>query len=254
LTGGQAPPFSSYNFKTSLAFLFVHQVWFGSALFVEYKMGKTRILLADDHTMVMDGLRKLLEPHFDIVGMATDGRKLMEIAPSLFPDVVLLDIGMPLLNGFDAGRQLKKLIPNTKLIVLTMNGDYELAAEALREWASGYLLKTSIGSELLRAVATVLRGERYLASAFAKRETEAFIRNPMPAPMKPLTTRQREILQLLAEGRSMKEVGAVLDVTTRTVAFHKYRIMEQYGLSNNSDLFRFAIKQNVVSDVEKLAP
>ena len=214
-------------------------------------MGKTRILLADDHTMVMEGLRKLLEPHFDIVGMASDGRELMAIAPNLHPDVILVDLGMPLLNGFDAGWRLKKLLPNSKLIVLTMNGDYELAAQALREWASGYLLKTSIGSELLRAITTVLRGDRYLTSLLAKRETEEFIRNPMLAPVKPLTTRQREVLQLLAEGHSMKQVGEVLDVTTRTVAFHKYRIMEQYGLSSNTDLFRFAIKQRVVSDVEQ---
>jgi DNA-binding NarL/FixJ family response regulator len=215
-------------------------------------MGKTRILLADDHTMVMEGLRKLLEPHFDIVGMASDGRELMAIAPNLHPDVILVDLGMPLLNGFDAGRRLKKLLPNSKLIVLTMNGDYELAAQALREWASGYLLKTSIGSELLRAITTVLRGERYLTSLLAKRETEEFIRNPMLAPVKPLTNRQREVLQLLAEGHSMKEVGAVLKVSTRTVAFHKYHIMEQYGLSNNTDLLRFAMKQRVVSDVEQL--
>jgi DNA-binding NarL/FixJ family response regulator len=215
-------------------------------------MGKTRILLADDHTMVMEGLRKLLESHFDIVGMASDGRELMAIAPSLHPDVILVDLGMPLLNGFDAGRRLKKLLPNSKLIVLTMNGDYELAAQALREWASGYLLKTSIGSELLRAITTVLRGERYLTSLLAKRETEKFIRNPMLAPVKPLTNRQREVLQLLAEGHSMKEVGAVLEVSTRTVAFHKYHIMEQYGLSNNTDLLRFAMKQRVVSDVEQL--
>jgi DNA-binding NarL/FixJ family response regulator len=216
-------------------------------------MGKTRILLADDHTMVMEGLRKLLEPHVDIVGMASDGRELMAIAPNLHPDVILVDLGMPLLNGFDAGRRLKKLLPNSKLIVLTMNGDYELAAQALREWASGYLLKTSIGSELLRAITTVLRGERYLTSLLAKRETEEFIRNPMLAPVKPLTNRQREVLQLLAEGHSMKEVGAVLKVSTRTVAFHKYHIMEQYGLSNNTDLLRFAMKQRVVSDVEQLS-
>jgi DNA-binding NarL/FixJ family response regulator len=198
-------------------------------------------------------LRKVLEPHFDIVGMASDGRELMAIAPDLRPDVILLDLGMPLLNGFDAGRRLKKLLPNTKLIVLTMNTDDQLAAEALREWASGYLLKTSIGSELVRAVTTVLRGERYLTSALTKRETEAFIRNSMLGSMKPLTTRQREVLQLLAEGRSMKEVGAVLDVSTRTVAFHKYRIMEQYGLSSNSELFRFAIKQRVVNGVDQLS-
>jgi len=215
-------------------------------------MGKTRILLADDHTMVMEGLRKLLEPHFDIVGMASDGRELMAIAPDLRPDVILLDLGLPSLNGFDAGRQLKKLLPNTKLIVLTMKTDYELAAAALRKFASGYLLKTSITSELLGAIATVLRGERYLTSVVAKLEKEAFIRNPVPGPVKPMTARQREVLQLLAEGGSMKQVAAVLNVTARTVAFHKYKIMEQHGLSSNSELFRFAIKQQVVSDVEHM--
>ena len=215
-------------------------------------MRKTRILLADDHTLVMETLRKVLEAHFDIVGMASDGRELMAIAPDLRPDVILLDLGMPSLNGFDAGRQLKKLLPNTKLIVLTMNTDYELAADALREFASGYLLKTSIASELLGAITMVLRGERYLTSVIAKLEKEAFIRNPVPGPVKPLTARQREVLQLLAEGGSMKQVAAVLNVTARTVAFHKYQIMEQYGLSSNSELFRFAIKQRVVSDVEHM--
>jgi DNA-binding NarL/FixJ family response regulator len=176
-------------------------------------MGKPRILLADDHIMVTEALRKLLEAHCDIVGMATDGRELMALAPNLRPDVILLDLGMPLLNGFDAGRRLKKLLPNAKLVVLTMNKDYELAAEALQRWASGYVLKSSIGSELLRAVTAVLHGERYLTS-INKRETEALIRNPKRGPMKPLTTQQREVLQLLAEGRSMKEVGAVLDELT----------------------------------------
>jgi len=212
-------------------------------------MGKTRMILADDHTLVMDGLRKILEPNFDIVAMVTDGRELVATAPRLLPDVILLDIAMPLLNGIAAGRQLKKLLPKTKLIVLTVNEDYELAAEVLREWASGYVLKTSAGSELLRAVVTVLRGKKYLPPLFAKREREEFIRNPIPGCVKHLTYRQTEVLQLLAEGSSMKEVGAALDVATRTVAFHKYQIMEKYGLRNNSDLMRFAMKQRVVSAV-----
>jgi len=212
-------------------------------------MGKTRMILADDHTLVMDGLRKMLEPQFDIVAMVTDGRELVATAPRLLPDVILLDIAMPLLNGIAAGRQLKKLLPNTKLIVLTMNEDYELATEVLREWASGYVLKASAGSELLRAVVTVLRGERYIPPLFAKREREKFIWNPIPGRVKHLTHRQTEVLQLLAEGFTMKEVGAALNVATRTVAFHKYRIMETYGLRTNSDLLRFAMKEQVVSVV-----
>lgn len=206
-------------------------------------MGKPRILLADDHTMVMEGLQKLLEPQVDVVGTASDGCELMAIAPKLCPDVILLDIGMPLLNGFDAGQRLKRLLPNTKLVVLTINDDYDLAAEALREWASGYVLKTSIGSELLLAVNKVLRGEKYFAPRFAKLQAEEFIRRPILGGVKHLTQREREVLQLLGEGRRMKEVGARLNVSTRTVAFHKYHIMEKYGLRTNSDLLRFAMKQ-----------
>ena len=210
-------------------------------------MAKPRILLADDHTLLMEGFKKLLEPDFEIVGMVSDGRKLVQIAPVLLPDAVLLDISMPMLNGFDAGRQLKRLLPDVKLIVLTVNDDYELAMHALREWASGYLLKTSVRSELIKALTTVLKGERYLSPAFAKRQMEEFVRNPFSNRTKHLTVRQREVLQLLGEGRSMKEAAAELQLAARTIAFHKYRIMEEYGLKTNCDLIKFAMKQNVVS-------
>ena len=210
-------------------------------------MAKPRILLADDHTLLMEGFKKLLEPDFEIVGMVSDGRKLVQIAPVLLPDAVLLDISMPMLNGFDAGRQLKRLLPDVKLIVLTVNDDYELAMHALREWASGYLLKTSVRSELIKALTTVLKGERYLSPAFAKRQMEEFVRNPFSNRTKHLTVRQREVLQLLGEGRSMKESAAELQLAARTIAFHKYRIMEEYGLKTNCDLIKFAMKQNVVS-------
>ena len=210
-------------------------------------MRKTRILLADDHTLVMEGFKKLLEPDFEIVGMVSDGRKLVQLAPTLLPDAVLLDISMPMLNGFDAGRQLKKLLPDVKLIVLTVNDDYELAMQALREWASGYLLKTCGRQELIKAVTTVLKGERYLSPVFAKRQMEEFVRNPLAHGTKHLTVRQREVLQLLGEGRSMKEAAAELQLAARTIAFHKYRIMEEYGLKTNCDLIKFAMKQQVVS-------
>ena len=210
-------------------------------------MAKPRILLADDHTLLMEGFKKLLEPDFEIVGMVSDGRKLVQIAPVLLPDAVLLDISMPMLNGFDAGRQLKRLLPDVKLIVLTVNDDYELAMHALREWASGYLLKTSVRSELIKALTTVLKGERYLSPVFAKRQMEEFVRNPFSNRTKHLTVRQREVLQLLGEGRSMKEAAAELQLAARTIAFHKYRIMEEYGLKTNCDLIKFAMKQNVVS-------
>jgi DNA-binding NarL/FixJ family response regulator len=210
-------------------------------------MGKTRILLADDHTLIVEAFKKLLEPEFEIVGTVADGRKLLQVAPALKPDVVVLDIGMPVLNGFDAGRQLKKLLPNVKLIVLTVNEDYDLAAEALREWASGYLLKNSAGSELVKAIVDVMKGKQCVTPLIAKRQVAEFVRDPRPNRIRILTSRQREVLQLLGEGRSMKEAAFELSVATRTIAFHKYRIMEDHGLRTNSDLVRFAMKQNMLS-------
>jgi DNA-binding NarL/FixJ family response regulator len=212
-------------------------------------MTKTRILLADDHTLILEAFKTLLEPQFEIVGMVADGRRLLQVAPALKPDVVLIDIGMPMLNGLDAGRQLKKILPSVKLIVLTVNEDYELAVEALSDWASGYLLKNSAGSELVKAIGYVLKGKQYVTPRIAKRQQEEFIRDPRPNRVKNLTARQREVLQLLGEGRTMKEAASELLVATRTIAFHKYRIMEEYGLKTNSDLVKFAIKQHVLSAV-----
>jgi DNA-binding NarL/FixJ family response regulator len=210
-------------------------------------MGKPRVLLADDHTLVVEAFRKLLEPEFDIVGTVGDGRTLLDVAPQLKPDVVVVDVGMPLLNGMDAGKELKRLIPRTKLIVLTMSEDYELAAEALHKWASGYLLKKSAGTELVKAVREVLKGNSYVTPQVAQRMLEEFVRDPRRDRIRSLTPRQREVLQLLAEGRAMKEVAAILHIATRTVAFHKYRIMEEFGLKTNSDLVRFAIKEHVLT-------
>jgi DNA-binding NarL/FixJ family response regulator len=212
-------------------------------------MRRPRILLADDHTLIVEAFKKLLEPEFEVIGMVPDGRKLLQVAPALQPDVVVLDIGMPVLNGFDAGSQLKKLLPKVNLIVLTANDDYELAVEALGDWASGYLLKNSAGSELVRAILDVLSGKQYVTPRIAKRQLEEFVRNPRPGHAKTLTIRQREVLQLLGEGRSMKEAAAELQLAPRTVAFHKYRIMEEHGLRTYSDLVRFAIKQNVLGPV-----
>jgi DNA-binding NarL/FixJ family response regulator len=210
-------------------------------------MAKPRVLLADDHSLVLEAFKKLLEAEFDIVGTATDGRMLLSVAPQLKPDVTILDLGMPLLNGMDAGRELKRLLPKTKIIVLTMSEDYELASLALREWASGYLLKKSAGGELVKAVREVLKGQSYVTPWIAQRLLEDFVRDPRIDRIKHLTPRQREVLQLLAEGRTMKEAAAILHVAARTVAFHKYRIMEEFGLKTNSDLVRFAIKEHVLS-------
>jgi len=213
-------------------------------------MANARVLVADDHALVMEAFRKLLEPEFEVVGVASDGRKLLQLALQTRPDVVLLDLGMPLLNGFDAGRRLKKLLPATKIIVVTMNEDVDTADAALYEWASGSVLKSSGGTDLRKAIIAAISGRKYISQRIADRQSERFIRDPRRLQARPLTCRQREVLQLLAEGQSMKQAAAELKITIRTIAFHKYRIMEEYGLRNNSDLVRFAIKQQLVARPE----
>jgi DNA-binding NarL/FixJ family response regulator len=210
-------------------------------------MGRPRILLADDHTLVVEGFRKLLETEFEIVGVASDGRALLAAALQEKPDVIILDIGMPFLSGIDAGRELKRLVPRTRLIVLTMNEDPDIAREALRQWASAYLVKKSAGTELTKAVREVLKGRSYVTPRLAQRLMDEFVRDPRVGRTKELTPRQREVLHLLAEGRTMKETADLLHLTPRTIAFHKYRIMEEFGLKTNSDLVRFAVREHIVS-------
>jgi DNA-binding NarL/FixJ family response regulator len=208
-------------------------------------MTRPRILMADDHAMLLDAFRALLEPEFDVVGAVPDGRRLLEEFTRLHPDVVLLDIAMPLLNGLDAGRQLKALRKSVKLIYLTMNPDPDLAGEALRLGASGYLLKSSAFQELKQAIHEALRGRSYITPLIAGDAVGSLIGHQ--TSRHELTLRQREVLQLLAEGRSMKEVGAILDVTPRTVAFHKYKMMEQLRVKTSAELVQFAVKQGVVA-------
>jgi DNA-binding NarL/FixJ family response regulator len=195
----------------------------------------------------VEAFKRLLEPEFDILGTVSDGRALLSVAPESKPDVIVLDIGMPELNGMQAGSELKKLLPRTKLIVLTVNEDPEVAREALRHWASGYLLKKSAGSELVTAIREALRGRSYVTPRMAQRLQDQFVRDPRADRKRELTVRQREVLKLLAEGRTMKEVAEALHVTPRTVAFHKYRIMEDFGLKTNSDVVKFAIREKVIS-------
>jgi DNA-binding NarL/FixJ family response regulator len=201
--------------------------------------------MADDHLMLLEAFRTLLEPEFDVVGTVTDGRMLLVEFARLHPDVVLVDVAMPLLNGLDAGRQLKAQRPSVKLIYLTMNPDPDLAGEALRLGASGYLLKSSALQELKQAIQEALRDRSYITPLITRDVVGSLI-EPRPAHRE-LTTRQREVLQLLAEGRSMKEVGAILDLTPRTVAFHKYRMMEQLHLKTSAELVQFAVKQGIVA-------
>jgi DNA-binding NarL/FixJ family response regulator len=207
-------------------------------------MTRPRILMADDHAMLLDAFRALLEPEFDVVGAVTDGRRLLEEFSRLNPDVVLLDIAMPLLNGLDAGRQLRAQRKSVRLIYLTMNPDPDLASEALRLGASGYVLKSSAAHELKQAIHEALRGRSYITPLITRDVVGSLMHQ---TSRRELTMRQREVLQLLAEGRSMKEVGAILDLTPRTVAFHKYRMMEQLRLKTSAELVQFAVKQGVVA-------
>ena len=172
-----------------------------------------RIMLADDHTILVEAFRKLLEPQFDVVGTVSDGRALLEAAQQLKPDVIVVDIGMPLMNGLEAGLRLKEMMPSVKLIFLTMNEDPGLAVEAVRRGASGYLLKSSAASELITAIQMALKAKSYITPHIARGMQKAFINNPRPRMRaKSLTPRQREVVQLLAEGKSMKEVADVLNV------------------------------------------
>jgi DNA-binding NarL/FixJ family response regulator len=211
-------------------------------------MKRTTILLADDHTMFCAGMQKLLEPVFEVIGCVQDGRALIKTAIEKNPDLVLLDVGMPLLNGLEAGRELKKVMPRVKLIYLTMNADAEVASEAFRIGASGYLLKNSPGDELLQAVHNVIHGTSYVTPQIGRAMEEMFIRDPMSLTRpKVLTDRQREVLQMLAEGQSMKEIAYALQISHRTVRFHKYKIMEELGIKTNSELVQYAIKHSVIS-------
>jgi DNA-binding NarL/FixJ family response regulator len=211
-------------------------------------MRRLTILLADDHTMFCAALQKLLEPDYEVIGCVEDGRALVKAAVNLKPDLVLVDVGMPLLNGLDAGRELKKLMPRIKLIFLTMNPDLDVASEALRIGASGYLLKNSRGEELLQAIRDAVRGTSYVTPQISHAIEQSFIRDPKSLlRSKHLSDRQREVLQMLAEGRSMKEIAYILQISHRTVRFHKYRIMEELGISTNSELVQYAIKHAVIS-------
>jgi DNA-binding NarL/FixJ family response regulator len=208
-----------------------------------------RILIADDHTLVAEACKKLLEDDYEIVGTFGDGRSLVRAAAELRPHLIIVDVSMPLLNGLDAGQQIKELIPSVKLVFLTMNHDADLAAEAFRRGASGYLLKTCAASELAIAVREVLKGKSYLSPMIAKDTVDFLLRQDkrLVDEANKLTERQREVLQLLAEGKCMKEVAGVLNLTTRTVAFHKYRIMDVLNAKSNAELVQYAIRHHLIA-------
>jgi DNA-binding NarL/FixJ family response regulator len=199
--------------------------------------------------LIADLCKKLLETEFDVVGTVSDGRAMVRAAGKLKPDVVIVDVAMPVLNGLDAGQQVKEILPAVKLVFLTVNHDPQVAAEAFRRGASGYLLKTCASSELVTAVREVLRGKSYLSRQISKSTVDSLRWQGMELASEEerLTERQREVLQLLAEGKVMKEIGNILNMTTRTVAFHKYRMMEALGAKSNADLVRYAVRKHLIA-------
>jgi len=209
-------------------------------------MAAPRVLLADDHALLLGAFEKLLADECDVVGKASDGRALVAAAEKLKPDVIVLDIQMPLLNGLDAGRQIKQRVRDARLVFLTINEDPDLAAEAFRSGASAYLLKRSAASELMTAIREVMQGRSYVTPLVTEGLVGSLMSGNERKSGHELTPRQREILQLLAEGRSMKEVANVLNVTAKTVAFHKYRMMEQLKVRSTAELIQYAVKHHIV--------
>jgi DNA-binding NarL/FixJ family response regulator len=206
------------------------------------------VLLADDHQMLLDALKKVLEPRYEVVGMVSDGRELLKAAPKLQPDIIVLDIAMPQLNGLDAARHLRLTMPKVKLIFMTMNEDPDLVGEAFRAGASAFLLKQAAAFELTEAIEQVLKGRSYVTPSASEGQAKISLRDPRAREhvTKP-TPRQREVIQLLAEGCSMKEVASILRITKRTVAAHKYAVMDLLQLKTNADLVQYAIKHRIIS-------
>jgi len=209
---------------------------------------RPRVLLADDHLLVAEALTSLLTPEFDLVGVVEDGRALVEAAGKLQPDVIVADVSMPHLNGIDALAQLRQGGDRTPVVFLTMHRDVTFARRALDAGASGFVLKHSASVELVTAIRAALQGKTYLTPQLAGEVLEAMKEGSEQAgdPVASLTPRQREVLQLLAEGRSAKEIAASLGISARTVEFHKYQMMETLDLHTNAELIHFALKHGLV--------
>lgn len=211
-------------------------------------MAKTRVLLADDHVMVVNGLRELLKGTFDIVGVVHDGRALVEETERLHPDVIVTDVSMPLLNGLEAIRQIRRRDPSVKIVVLTMHADAQTAVAAFRAGARGYVLKVSPEEEFIAAIRQVAKGLAYVTPLAAKDLLDVLVEarsgDSEPAP---LTPRQREVLQLIAEGRTMKEVAAILHISPRTAESHKYEMMQTLGVETTAQLIQYAIRLKLVA-------
>jgi DNA-binding NarL/FixJ family response regulator len=211
-------------------------------------MSRPRILLADDHTMFLQGLRGLLEDEFDFVGSVGDGQALVDVAHQLKPDVIVVDISMPVLNGFDAVRQLKEQGTAAKIIFLTMHADDRLLAEAFRCGGTGYVLKQSAGDELIEAIRQVLAGHKYVTPLIATEWVQDLSKRIDGTKKLTLTPRQREVLQLVIDGCTMKEIATRLGISIRTAESHKYEMMEGLGVENTAELIQYAIKLGLTSD------
>jgi len=211
-------------------------------------MKKVRVLLVDDHLMVLEGFKRLIEDQCEVVGMVEDGRTLLEVAPKLKPDIVTMDISMPWLNGLDAARRLKKEMPDVKIIFLTMHADVAYVREAFAAGASGFLMKRSAGSELLQAIQAVSNGQYYITSLITKDLVRSILQDTSNvSPQRDvLTPRQREILQLVAEDRAVKEIATTLNVSAKTVEYHKAQIMEQLNLHTTAELTKYAIAHGLI--------
>jgi DNA-binding NarL/FixJ family response regulator len=211
-------------------------------------MSKTRILLADDHVLVIEGFRRILEDDYDLVGAAEDGPSLLQAAETLHPDIVILDISMPRLNGIDTTVQLKRLCPPVKVIVVTMHADKEYVRSAFEAGASAYVLKRSAVDELEQAIRAVVAGHAYVTPLITKDLLDSFLGKMADAASRPsgLTTRQREVLRLLAEGRTAKEIANSLNISSRTVEFHKSQLLAQLELQSTADLIKYALTHGIV--------
>lgn len=211
---------------------------------------RPRVLLCEDHTLVREGLRQLLAGSLDVVGALEDGRALLQAAEQLRPDVVLMDITLPQLNGLDATRQLARVSPNSKVVFVTIHADPAYVREAFRAGASGYVVKTAACADLLAAVTAVLNGRRYVSPELAAAHTDLVVGDPKAAqPGKlsdTLTSRQREVLQLVAEGRTAREIAVILNISRKTVEFHKSSIMRLLGLRTTAELTRYALEHGIV--------
>ena len=210
---------------------------------------RPRLLIADDHTLLLEGIRLMLEPEFDLVGSVEDGQSLLVAAKTLKPDIILLDISMPALNGLDAARRIRQFLPSAKLIFLTMHADSDYVTAAFQAGAMGYLLKRAAATELKTAIREVLKGHHYVSPLVTRNALELLISSAKPGdkPSDRLTPRQREVLQLVAEGRSRKEIASILNITVKTVEFHKATLARELNLHTVADFTRYAIEHHIIA-------